>query len=96
MEKIPNMAFVVKFICENFIEIRFQHFSISYVKLKINSTTDIFLFPKNSGVSFRRTLRKYLANESLLKMMKNAFYFTLKALFVLEILRFLPWLFDHV
>ena len=29
-------------------------------------------------------LRQYLANESSLKMMKNAFYFTLKALFVLK------------
>ena len=28
---------------------------------------------------------KFLANESTLKMMKNAFYFTLKALFVFEI-----------
>ena len=31
-------------------------------------------------------LRKFLATESPLKMMKNAFYFTLKALFVLKIL----------
>ena len=29
-------------------------------------------------------------------MMKNAFYFTLKALFVLKIFKFLSWLFDHV
>ena len=29
-------------------------------------------------------LRQYLANESSLKMMKNAFYFTQKALFVLK------------
>ena len=28
--------------------------------------------------------------------MMNAFYFTLKALFVLEILKFLSWLFGHV
>ena len=28
--------------------------------------------------------------------MKNAFYFTLKALFVLKIFKFLPWLFSHV
>ena len=34
--------------------------------------------------------------ESPLKMMKNAFYFVLKVLFVLEILKFLPWLFDCV
>ena len=40
-------------------------------------------------------LRQFLATESLLKMMKNAFYFTLKALFVLKIIK-LFWLFGHV
>ena len=34
-------------------------------------------------------LRQFLENESPLKMMKNAFYFTLKALFVLKIFKFL-------
>ena len=33
--------------------------------------------------------------ESLFKMMKNAFYFILKALFVLKIFKFLLWLFGH-
>ena len=31
-----------------------------------------------------------------LKMMKNVFYFMLKALFVLKIFKFLSWLFDQV
>ena len=35
-------------------------------------------------------LRKFLAIESPIKMMKNAFYFVLKALFVLEIFTFCP------
>ena len=34
-------------------------------------------------------LRQFLALESPLKMMKNAFYFTSKALFVPKILKFL-------
>ena len=34
-------------------------------------------------------VRSFLVNESPLKMMKNAFYFTLKALFVLKIFKFL-------
>ena len=34
--------------------------------------------------------------ESPLKMMKNAFYFILKALFVLKIYKFLSRLFGHV
>ena len=33
--------------------------------------------------------------ESPLEMMKNAFYFILKALFVLKMFKFLPWLFGH-
>ena len=36
------------------------------------------------------------APESPLKMMKNAFYLTLEALFVLKIFKFLSWLFGHV
>ena len=34
-------------------------------------------------------LRQLLERESLLKMMKNAFYYTSKALFVLKIFKFL-------
>ena len=34
-------------------------------------------------------LRQFLATESSLKMMKNAFYFTSKALFVLKLYKFL-------
>ena len=41
-------------------------------------------------------LRKFLAAESPLKMMKNAFYFTSKALFVLKIFTFPSWLFGHL
>ena len=35
-------------------------------------------------------------NDSPSKMMKNAFYFILKALFVLKIFKFLSWVFAHV
>ena len=43
------------------------------------------------------SLRQFLANdEKGLKMMKNAFYFTLKAVFVVKIFKFLPWLFDDI
>ena len=34
-------------------------------------------------------------NETPLKIMKNAFYFILKALFVLKVFKFLSWLFGH-
>ena len=35
-------------------------------------------------------------NDSPSKMMKNVFYFILKALFVLKIFKFLSWRFGHV
>ena len=41
-------------------------------------------------------LRQFLAIQSSLEMMKNAFYFTLKALFILNIFSFLLLLFAHV
>ena len=41
-------------------------------------------------------LRQFLATESPLRMKKNAFCFTLKALFVLKIFIFLTWLLGHV
>ena len=41
-------------------------------------------------------LRQFLSTKSPLKLMKNAFYFTSKALFVLKILKFFSLLFGHV
>ena len=41
-------------------------------------------------------LRQFLATESPLKIMKNHFYFTSKAVSVLKIFKFLSWLFGHV
>ena len=37
-----------------------------------------------------------IKGASPLKMMKTAFYFTLKALLVLKIFKFLSWIFGHV
>ena len=41
-------------------------------------------------------LRQFLVTESPLTMMKNAFYFTSKALSVLKTLKFLSWLSGNV
>ena len=41
-------------------------------------------------------LRQFLATKNPLKMMRNAFYFTSKALLVLKIFKFLPQIFGHV
>ena len=40
-------------------------------------------------------LKRFLATESPLKMMKNAFYVTLKTLFVLKSFKLLSRLFGH-
>ena len=55
----------------------------------------------SKGVFFKfkgalSSLREFLATESPSKMTKNAFYFTLKALFVLKIFKFLSGLFGLV
>ena len=42
------------------------------------------------------SLRQFLATESPLQMMKNTFYSTSKALFVLKIFKFLSGIFRHV
>ena len=41
-------------------------------------------------------LTPFLANESPLKMTKNVFYFSSKTNFVLEIFKFLSWIFRYV
>ena len=63
--------------------------TLSYVHFNIPNL-DKFVKGALSG------LRKFLATESPLKMMKNTFYFTSKALFVLKIFMFLSWIFGHV
>ena len=50
----------------------------------------------NVMVQKRTGLRKILADESRLNMMKNIFYFMLKALFIVKILNILSWLFGQV
>ena len=41
-------------------------------------------------------VRPFLATKSPVKMMKNAFYFTVKGIFVLKIFKFLSQHFGHV
>ena len=61
----------------------------------------IFLRYKNLSLSYALKcalsgLRKFLTTESSLKIMKNTFYFILKALFVLKVFKFVFRLFGHV
>ena len=45
--------------------------------------------------SFKGSLKQFLANESPVKMIRNVFCFTLKALFVLKLFQFLSKLFGY-
>ena len=55
----------------------------------------VFTILKVGLSPLKKTCVIYLI-ESFLKMMKNAIYFILKALFVLKLFTFLSRLFDHV
>ena len=80
----------------------FDHFSVNwndivlfefYSMLLGSRVWEKSLTPLFKGFS---GLWQFLATESPLKMMKNAFYFASKTLIVLKIFKFLSWLFGHV
>ena len=67
----------------------------------IVSVTDVAAFTWNTSsvILYKGQLsglRQLLGIESFLKMIKNVFYFALKALFVFKITKFLSWVFDNV
>ena len=68
------------------------------VKNKNTRTTP--MTSRNNSVSIVKGalsgVRLFLATKNPLKLMKNAFCFTLEVLFVLMIFKFLSWLFGHV
>ena len=67
---------------------------------RLDKSMDCFLH--DNGLRHERVkgalsgLRQFSVNKTPLKMMKNVFYFTLKALFILKIFKFLSWLYGHV
>ena len=67
-------------------------------KRKIYEHWIIYLFFNilKVGLSHSKKIYFNCFNKSTLKMMKNAFYFILKVIFVLKMLKFLPWHFDHM
>ena len=62
----------------------------------MQDTYKLFFADSNSFQGALSGLRQFLATESPLKMMKNAFYFTSKTISILKIFQFLSWLFGHV
>ena len=58
-----------------------------FTETNYKSLLEALVYIKNNLID--TDVRQFLATESLLKMIKNAFYFILKALFVLKIFKFL-------
>ena len=81
-----------------------KFYMTSYVPKRIQKRDYLTLKHEVHSLSHKKTklkgalsgLRQFLAIASQLKMMRNAFYFTLKALFVLEIFQILFWVFGYV
>ena len=72
----------LKYFQQNWLAVQNTH-----VFNMVRTQSRTLTFQKNCFICF---------NESLLKVMKNAFYFILKALFAHKIFKFLSWLFGHV
>ena len=91
-EKVLNLCFRWHILRSyHFVAgVTFKHLQ----KCNHSGTLTGFLFLK----SHSHVLKKFFIcfNDSPSKMMKNAFYFILKALFVLKIFKFSSWLFGHV
>ena len=77
-----------------YVQVSFQTFNnlLSFVIRSYTKVTFFFRMRFNDALS---GLRQFLVTENPLKMMKNAIYFTLKALFALKIFTFLSSLFGH-
>ena len=65
------------------------NFTVFYIRKRENYKVKV-------GLSPSKKVCVICLIESSLTIMKNAFYFILKALFVLKIFKFLSWLFGHV
>ena len=91
---MTNLIFINLFKCAHVILVYYFLFiagrPFEYLSL------GIFVIFKHFFKGALSGLKQFLVTENHLKMMKNAFYFTSKALFVLKIFKFLSWLFGHV
>ena len=70
-------------------------FLVTIIKSGMHSYTTLYILFFKVGLSSFKQNSFICFDESLLKMMKSAFYFILKALSVLKIFNFLSWLFGH-
>ena len=82
-QNITNMFLVLKYVCFERLTWNIKLFLACHWRLKV-------------GLSPTKKICVVYLTESPLKMMKNAFYFILKAIFVLNIFKFLSRRFSHV
>ena len=74
---------------------------ICFQKCNVNSalfvaSDSVFIQETASFTGALSDLIQSLTTEISLKMLKNAFYFILKALYILKLIKALPWVFRHV
>ena len=77
-----------------------QSNTASFTKSDFKDAAEYLLLTDESnfkvGLSPSKKILFICFDESPLKMMKNSFYFTLEALFLHKIFKFLSWRFGHV
>ena len=91
-----GLSYYSKYFDKPFKNCQFIRFYLLFFLRKSYKYLMIILHNLTNFKGTSSGLRQFLATESPLKRMKNAFYFTLKPLFVFKIFRFLSWLFGHV
>ena len=74
---------------------------ICFQKCNVNSalfvaSDPVFIQETASFTGALSDLIQSLTTEISLKMLKNAFYFILQALYILKLIKALPWVFRHV
>ena len=70
--------------------------TVSEISITYLSYSGVEAQSKFSDLKSVSHLPKKIVLFTPLKVMKNAFYFILQALFVLKVFKFLSWLFGHV
>ena len=79
-----------------FRNINYSHSLLCEIKSTLWNKYEFFQYMFKVGLSPSKKSYAFCFIESPLNIMKNAFYFILKVLFVLKISKFLSWLFGQV
>ena len=77
------------FVKETMIKKSVNLLSLLLILSKVNTALSVLIYQFSFFKGALTGLKQFLATVSLLKMIKNAFHFTIKALLMLKILKFL-------